>query len=48
MLKEKGMQVVEAPDIVAFRAKVAGLKDMDLYSDPKVKAMLDKIMAAAR
>jgi len=48
MLKEKGMQVVEAPDIAAFRAKVAGLKDMDLYSDPKVKAMLDKIMAATR
>ena len=48
MLKEKGMQVVEDPDINAFRAKVAGLKDMDLYSDPKVKSMLDKIMAATR
>ena len=48
MLKEKGMQVVEDPDINAFRAKVAGLKDMDLYSDPKVKSMLEKIMAATR
>ena len=48
MLKEKGMQVVENPDVEAFRAKVAGLKDMDLYSDPKVKAMLEKIMAATR
>jgi tripartite ATP-independent transporter DctP family solute receptor len=48
MLKEKGMQVVEDPDIDAFRAKVAGLKDMDLYSEPKVKAMLAKIMTATR
>jgi tripartite ATP-independent transporter DctP family solute receptor len=48
MLKEKGMQVVENPDLEAFRAKVAGLKDMDLYSDPKVKAMLEKLIAATR
>lgn len=48
MLKEKGMQVVENPDIGAFRAKVAGMKDMDLYSDPKVKTMLEKIIAATR
>ena len=48
MLKEKGMQVVEDPDVDAFRSKVAGLKDMALYSDPKVKEMLEKIMAATR
>ena len=47
-LKEKGMQVVDNPDLDAFRAKVSGLKDMDLYSDPDVKAMLEKIMAATR
>jgi tripartite ATP-independent transporter DctP family solute receptor len=48
MLKEKGMQVVENPDLNAFRAKVANLKDMDLYSDPKVKAMLEKMLEATR
>ena len=48
LLKEKGMQVVEKPDVDAFRAKVAHLKDMDLYGDPKVKAMLEKMIAAAK
>ena len=47
-LKEKGMQVVENPDIAAFRAKVANLKDMDLYSDTKVKAMLIKMLKATK
>ena len=48
MLKEKGMQVVEDPDIDAFRAKVADLKNLDLYADPKVKAMLVKMIDATR
>ncbi len=48
MLKKKGMQVVEDPDIDAFRAKVADLKDMDLYSDPRVKDLLLKIMNAVK
>ena len=48
MLKEKGMQVVENPDIDAFRAKVAGLKNLELYADPKVKAMLVKMLDATR
>jgi TRAP-type C4-dicarboxylate transport system substrate-binding protein len=47
-LKEKGMQVVEHPDVAAFRAKVAGLKNMDIYKDPKVQAMLVKIMDAVK
>ena len=47
-LKAKGMQVVEHPDVAAFRAKVANLKNMDLYSAPKVKAMLEKMLAATR
>ena len=46
LLKDKGMQVVDNPDVDAFRAKVANLKDMDLYNDPKVKEMLLKIMDA--
>ena len=48
LLKEKGMQIVENPDVTAFRARVAGLKDMDLYKDPKVKEMLLKILAAVK
>ena len=48
LLKEKGMQVVENPDVAAFRAKVADLKDMDIYQDPKVKDLLLKIMEAVK
>ena len=47
-LKEKGMAVEENPDIDAFRAKVAGLKDMDLYSEPRVQALLMEILNATR
>ena len=48
LLEEKGMEIVENPDIAAFRAKVANLKEMDLYQDPKVKEMLLKIMEAVK
>ncbi|MCG8636628.1 MAG: TRAP transporter substrate-binding protein [Desulfobacterales bacterium] len=48
LLKEKGMQVVETPDVAAFRSKVAGLKGMDLYSDPKVQTLLVKILDAVK
>jgi len=47
-LKEKGMEVEEHPDIDAFRAKVAGLKDMDLYSEPRVQALLMEMLNATR
>ena len=48
LLKEKGMLVEENPDIGAFRAKVADLKNMDLYKDPKVQGILLKIMEAVK
>jgi tripartite ATP-independent transporter DctP family solute receptor len=48
LLKEKGMQIEENPDIGAFRAKVANLKDMDLYKDPKVQELLLKIIEAVK
>ncbi|MCF6188802.1 MAG: TRAP transporter substrate-binding protein [Desulfobulbaceae bacterium] len=48
LLKEKGMIVEEHPDLNSFRVKVAGLKDMDLFKEPKVHALLLKIMAATR
>ena len=47
-LKEKGMLVEEHPDIKAFRAKVAGLQNMDLYKDPKVHALLIEFMEATK
>ena len=40
--------MVEQPDIAGFRAKVADLKDMELYADPKVNAMLVKILEATQ
>jgi len=48
LLKEKGMQIVETPDIGAFRARVAGLKDMDLYQDAKVHVLLMKMLDAVK
>ncbi len=47
-LKEKGMRVEEHPDIAAFRAKVANLKNMDIYSAPEVHKMLMKILNAVK
>jgi tripartite ATP-independent transporter DctP family solute receptor len=48
LLKDKGMQIVESPDVAAFRAKVASLKDMDLYKEPRVQEMLLKMMDAVK
>jgi len=48
LLREKGMIVEENPDLSAFRAKVAGLKDMDLFKDPKVKTLLEKMLEATK
>jgi tripartite ATP-independent transporter DctP family solute receptor len=46
LLREKGMQVVDNPDIDAFRERVAGLKDLDLYRDPRVRDLLVRMLAA--
>jgi TRAP-type C4-dicarboxylate transport system substrate-binding protein len=48
LLKDKGMVVEKSPDIRAFRKKVSGLKDMDLYSEPRVKALLMKMLEATK
>lgn len=48
LLKEKGMQVVENPDIGAFREKVAGLRNMELYGNPRVQDLLIKIIDAVK
>ena len=47
-LTSKGMQIEEHPDIDAFRAKVAGLKDTDLYSEPRVQALLIEMLNATQ
>ncbi len=47
-LKEKGMQVEENPDIRSFRSKVGDIQRMDLYGNPKVQALLKKILAATQ
>lgn len=44
MLKEKGMQVEEHPDIEAFRGQVADLKNIDLFAEPKVQKLLTKVI----
>ncbi len=48
LLKEKGMQVEENPDIAAFREKVAGLKDIDLFSEPRVHELLLNVIEQTR
>ncbi len=48
LLKEKGMQVEEHPDIDAFRKQVDGLKDIDLFSDPEVRTLLRKVIDQTR
>jgi tripartite ATP-independent transporter DctP family solute receptor len=48
LLKEKGMEVEMHPDVNLFRAKVANLKDMDLYKDPRVHALLLKTLEAVK
>ena len=48
MLKEKGMQIEASPDIQTFREKTGGLKDMDLYREPRVQALLTRMLDATR
>jgi hypothetical protein len=42
------MKIEAHPDIDAFHAKVAGLKDMDLYSEPRVQAFLIEMLNATK
>jgi tripartite ATP-independent transporter DctP family solute receptor len=48
MLKEKGVQVEDNPDLAAFRAKVVDIKANELYSEPRVQALLVKMLEATR
>ena len=48
LLAQKGMEIETQPDIDAFRAKVAALKDMELYQDPKVHDLLIRMIQATK
>lgn len=48
LLKEMGFVVEEHPDIDGLRRKVAGLKDTDIYRDPRVRAMLARLLEAVQ
>ncbi len=48
LLREKGMQVTSDPDVDAFRERVAGLKDLSLYRDPRVQDLLVRILEAVK
>jgi tripartite ATP-independent transporter DctP family solute receptor len=47
-LKEAGMAVVEHPNLASFREKVSGIRQLDLFKDPKVQDMLQKFLQAAQ
>jgi TRAP-type C4-dicarboxylate transport system substrate-binding protein len=47
-LKEKGMQVEEAPELDAFRDKFETFLSNQIYSDPKVNDLLRRILNATR
>jgi tripartite ATP-independent transporter DctP family solute receptor len=48
MLRAKGMVIEETPDIDAFRQKVAGIREMAIFSNPRVKDLLDRMLAATK
>jgi tripartite ATP-independent transporter DctP family solute receptor len=48
LLKEKGMVVEETPDVGALRAKVSGLKDMDLFKASPVQTLLLEMLKATQ
>jgi TRAP-type C4-dicarboxylate transport system substrate-binding protein len=45
-LKAAGMQVNEHPDLATFRAKVADIRNLDIYAGSEVQAMLEAFLDA--
>ncbi|MDD5711626.1 MAG: TRAP transporter substrate-binding protein DctP, partial [Smithellaceae bacterium] len=45
-IKDQGVIVDEKPDLASFRARVASLKDTDLFKDPGTRELLDKLQQA--
>lgn len=48
LLQQKGMVVVEELDRTAFREKVSDLKDIALFSEPKVQDLLGRALEATK
>jgi tripartite ATP-independent transporter DctP family solute receptor len=48
LLAAKGMEIEANPDLAAFRAKVSGLSKMELFGDPRVQDLLQRILEATR
>lgn len=47
-LKDAGMEVVEHPDLDSFKARAEQLKEMDIYSEPRTRELLEKILKATQ
>ncbi|RXF76423.1 TRAP transporter substrate-binding protein [Nitratidesulfovibrio sp. SRB-5] len=45
-LREAGMQVVDAPDLASFRARADALRQSALFSEPRTRDMLARVLAA--
>lgn len=45
-LKQAGMQVDEHPDLASFRKKASGIKDLEIFSNADVQAMLKQFNQA--
>ena len=42
------MEIEFSPDVDAFRSKVADLKNMELFQEPRVNALLVKMLEATK
>ncbi|MBU1002233.1 MAG: TRAP transporter substrate-binding protein [Proteobacteria bacterium] len=47
-LKGAGMQVVSDPDLASFKAQAEGLKNMNLFAEPRTRALLEKFLEATK
>ncbi len=48
MLKEQGMQVIEAPDTASFRERSQALRKTALFKDPRLVDLLEAFLAASQ
>ncbi|MBI9077703.1 MAG: TRAP transporter substrate-binding protein [Desulfatibacillum sp.] len=48
LLRAKGMQIMENPNVAAFRKKVATLSKSDMFKDPQVHDLLMRMLEATK
>lgn len=46
-LKAGGMEIEAEPDLASFRARLEGFADLNLFSDPAVRTLLDELLSVA-